>query len=173
MDEMGLLLIPSITDKHVTVDAYEKKDNKGNAKRTVDYFTELGMVFVWINAEKPDEIIECKWYGQGVDTAGEKGVGKALTYAEKYFMLKFFNIPTDKDDPDSFQAKQDDFAPPPVPSTIEKNEILILKGSLTKTKTDEKKFLNYYKVSKPEQLTPEQYVHAMSVLKQKEDKPNE
>jgi hypothetical protein len=62
----------------------------------------------WVNAEQPEETIECSWYGQGVDIAGEKGVGKALTYSEKYFMLKFFNIPTDKDDPDSFQAKHED-----------------------------------------------------------------
>ena len=32
-----------------------------------------------------------------VDIAGEKGVGKALTYGKKYFLLKFFNIATDKD----------------------------------------------------------------------------
>jgi hypothetical protein len=107
------LLIPSVTEKAVTVDTYEKADAKGNTKRTVDYFTELEMMFTWVNAEKPEEKIECKWYGQGVDTAGEKGVGKALTYAEKYFMLKFFNIPTDKDDPDSFQSKQDDDPPKP------------------------------------------------------------
>ncbi|MNP04955.1 ERF superfamily protein [compost metagenome] len=50
-------------------------------------------------------MIECPWYSQGVDIAGEKGVGKALTYGEKYFILKFFNIPTDKDDPDTFQKK--------------------------------------------------------------------
>lgn len=113
MDDMGLLLIPSVTNKSVIADIYEKVDGKNNVKRTVDYFTELEMVFAWVNAEKPDEKIECKWYGQGVDTAGEKGVGKALTYAEKYFMLKFFNIPTDKDDPDSFQSKQDDGPPEP------------------------------------------------------------
>ncbi|KKL28137.1 hypothetical protein LCGC14_2378110, partial [marine sediment metagenome] len=32
---------------------------------------------------------------------------KALTYAEEYFMLKFFNIATDKDDPDNFQKRLD------------------------------------------------------------------
>lgn len=107
MDEVGLLLVPSITSSKVTADIYDKQDNKGNTKRTVDYFTELEIDFTWVNTEKPEESIICHWYGQGVDTAGEKGVGKALTYAEKYFMLKFFNIPTDKDDPDSFQEKQD------------------------------------------------------------------
>lgn len=107
MDEVGLLLIPSVTSSRVATDIYEKQDNKGNIKRTVDYFTELEIDFTWVNAENPEEQIKCHWYGQGVDTAGEKGVGKALTYAEKYFMLKSFNIPTDKDDPDSFQEKQD------------------------------------------------------------------
>lgn len=107
MDEQGLLLIPKVADKKVTIDVFDKIDGRGNSKRTVDYFTEIDVTFTWVNAEKPDEQIECPWYGQGVDTAGEKGVGKALTYAEKYFMLKFFNIATDKDDPDSFQNKID------------------------------------------------------------------
>lgn len=108
MDKVGLLLIPSVTGKNVTINTYEKPDSRGNAKRTVDIFTELDLTFTWVNAEKPEEKIECKWYGQGMDTAGEKGVGKALTYAEKYFMLKFFNIPTDEDDPDRFQEKMND-----------------------------------------------------------------
>jgi hypothetical protein len=58
----------------------------------------------WVDTESGEEL-SIPWYGQGVDLAGEKGVGKALTYAEKYFILKQFNIPTDKDDPDAFQDK--------------------------------------------------------------------
>jgi len=68
-----------------------------------EHLTELTVEFVWVNADNPEETIVCPWYGQGLDT-GEKGVGKALTYAEKYFLLKFFNIPTDEDDPDGAQA---------------------------------------------------------------------
>lgn len=118
MDELGLLLIPSITSHKVTesVVEYTDKDKYGNEKpkKTSTYFTELDMDMAWINAEKPEETVVSPWYGQGVDIAGEKGVGKALTYGEKYFMLKFFNIPTDKDDPDSFQRKIDD-EPEPKP----------------------------------------------------------
>jgi hypothetical protein len=94
MDAMGLLLIPSVKSHTVNIE---------NANGRTTYFTELEMDFIWVNAEKPDEKITCPWYGQGIDIAGEKGVGKALTYAEKYFMLKSFNIATDKDDPDAFQ----------------------------------------------------------------------
>lgn len=94
MDEIGLLLIPAVVDKRVNIEGKS-------------IFTELDMEFTWVNAENPEETITRPWYGQGMDTSGEKGVGKALTYAEKYFMLKFFNIATDKDDPDAFQGKND------------------------------------------------------------------
>jgi len=106
MDELGLLLVPSVEDHKVSTETIEYME-KEKPKKTTTYFTELVMTMTWINAEKPEEKISCNWYGQGVDIAGEKGVGKALTYAEKYFMLKFFNIATDKDDPDTFQEKHE------------------------------------------------------------------
>ncbi|MNI49325.1 ERF superfamily protein [compost metagenome] len=84
-----------------TVEFVEKE----KPKKTTTYFTELKLTMTWVNADDPSEIVECPWYSQGVDIAGEKGVGKALTYGEKYFILKFFNIPTDNDDPDAFQKK--------------------------------------------------------------------
>lgn len=114
MDELGLLLIPAVISHKVSESVIEKMGHDGfPEKRTTTYFTELDMSFTWVNAEKPEETIACTWYGQGVDIAGEKGVGKAMTYAEKYFLLKFFNIATDKDDPDSFQRKMDDEPEPP------------------------------------------------------------
>lgn len=102
MDEHGLLLVPSVN----SFDIREHKTRKGD----VENYTILDMTFTWINAEKPDEQVVCNWTGQGLDN-GEKGVGKALTYAEKYFLLKFFNIATDRDDPDSFQQRNGNRAP--------------------------------------------------------------
>lgn len=107
MDKQGLLLIPKVMEAKVTGDTVEKINKYNEVKHTTTYFTELTMEYIWVNAEKPEETIVCPWYGQGVDIAGEKGVGKALTYAEKYFLLKFFNIATDTDDPDSFQGKNE------------------------------------------------------------------
>ncbi len=105
MDEQGLLLVPS-------VEAFEVRDHT-TAKGGHEYFTMLDMTFTWINADNPEETVVCKWTGQGLDN-GEKGVGKALTYAEKYFLLKFFNIATDKDDPDAHQRKTEPKQPQPL-----------------------------------------------------------
>lgn len=96
LDELGLYLTCEVIG-HNLIDG---KTSKGGREVT----TELDLEFTWVNTENLEEKIKIKWYGQGVDNA-EKGVGKALTYAEKYFMLKQFNIATDKDDPDAFQEK--------------------------------------------------------------------
>jgi len=87
MDKHKLLLLPSIEKTHMTL--------QGNK-----IITELWLVYSWHDIEADKSFFSCNWYAQGVDS-GEKGVGKALTYAEKYFLLKFFNIATDADDPDA------------------------------------------------------------------------
>lgn len=106
MDELGLLLIPRVIQGGQTTSEWTERQSNGQEKRKSEVFTELHMEFTWLNSEAPEETLACSFYAQGVDS-GEKGVGKALTYGEKYFLLKFFNIATDKDDPDSFQAKYD------------------------------------------------------------------
>lgn len=95
LDEYNLLLIPECCNSEIT--SYEK-DKDG--KVIVTYFTKAQMTMTWVNCDKSEEKISVKWEGHGVDIAGEKGIGKAYTYAEKYFLLKQFNIPTDKLDPD-------------------------------------------------------------------------
>lgn len=115
MDELCVVLVPSIVSHKVGESVIEFFDSKDRpSKRTTTYFTELDMSMTWVNGDNPSEKIECSWYAQGVDIAGEKGVGKALTYGEKYFMLRFFNIPTDKDDPDAPQlpARNEPYSPP-------------------------------------------------------------
>ena len=124
MDELGLLLIPRIIDKNVRTETVEFKDKNGNVnKKTTTYFTELTMEFKWINAENPEETMVVPFYAQGVDRAGEKGVGKALTYAEKYFFLKQFNIATDNDDPDAFQQKVEESKPTKLITEEQKMEL--------------------------------------------------
>ncbi|WP_240620147.1 ERF family protein [Peribacillus acanthi] len=129
MDELGLMLICKVLN-HNLIEGQ-------TAKGTKEYMTELDIEFVWVNAEKPEETISCPWYGQGVDT-GEKGVGKALTYAEKYFMLKTFNIATDKDDPDSFQEKAESYRKPEPISSKEVGELKtkVLEFAQLRGKTD-------------------------------------
>lgn len=91
MDELGLLLIPRVESAQL----HEGATRTG----TTRFLTELHQTMVWHDVDSGEELA-VPWYSQGVDLAGEKGVGKAFTYGEKYFLLKFFHVPTRKDDPD-------------------------------------------------------------------------
>jgi hypothetical protein len=137
LNKYRVLLVPEIIESTVR----EKVETKNDSKKTVTYFTELKMTMAWVNVDNPSEVIKVGWASQGVDIAGEKGIGKALTYAEKYFLLKFFNIPTDKDDPDSFQERHE--KPEPKPE-IEKGNLVEKKQELENC-SDKEELTDFYK----------------------------
>lgn len=61
-------------------------------------FLRIKTTYRFINTDKPDEFIEITTYGDGIDTQ-DKATGKAMTYADKYALLKAYKIETG-DDPD-------------------------------------------------------------------------
>ena len=92
LNQHDLLLIPRMESALI----HEGQTRSGTAR----YLTEITFTMVWHDVKSGEEL-SVPWYAQGVDLAGEKGVGKAATYAEKTFLLKFFHVPTNKDDPDN------------------------------------------------------------------------
>ena len=67
--------------------------------KTNSIFMRLERVYRFVNIEKPEEYVDIKSYGDGVDT-GDKAPGKAMTYADKYALMKAYKIATG-DDPDA------------------------------------------------------------------------
>lgn len=72
---------------------YNGKITKGN-----QVFLRLETVYRFVNIEKPDEFVDITTYGDGIDTQ-DKAPGKAMTYADKYALMKAYKIITG-DDPD-------------------------------------------------------------------------
>lgn len=69
--------------------------------------TSLEMVFAWINIDKPDDHIEQKWFGYGIDYE-DKGPGKAASYAQRYAVLKTLHIETGEKDLEEDDTEFDD-----------------------------------------------------------------
>lgn len=61
-------------------------------------FMRVATVYRFVNVDNPDEFIDIQTYGDGVDTQ-DKAPGKAMTYGDKYALLKAYKIQTG-DDPD-------------------------------------------------------------------------
>ncbi|MGE7920657.1 ERF family protein [Viridibacillus sp. NPDC093762] len=134
LDNVGLVLMPRIIGHKVTETSVENVDKYEKNKITTTYFTELDLEFVWCDPESGEEVT-VPFYSQGVDIAGEKGVGKALTYAEKNFLLKQFNIATDGDDPDNYQRRLEEQQLAPQMSDEHRDFLMKLAEKLAKLRS--------------------------------------
>lgn len=114
MEEHGLLMFPSVEE-------FQHVETKNNKEKT-EHIVILKIIYKLVDSVTKDKIeINFAAFGQQQDVA--QAYGTALTYAERYFILKLLNIPTDEDDPDAKQKKQKY-------SKADKNDIDVLKNSI-------------------------------------------
>lgn len=100
LNEKGLFLTTEIVNTGVY--GVLDKDSEGQFVKSGNNLIRVKMRMTITDVET-EEQISIDWAGYGHNN-GEKGFGSALTYAERYFFLKLFNIPTGDDDPDSRQG---------------------------------------------------------------------
>ena len=77
---------------------------KGQNGDRNQFYIRAQVTYRFINIDKPEEFIEITSWGDGIDS-GDKCVGKAMTYADKYALMKAYKISTG-DDPDQ-EASQE------------------------------------------------------------------
>lgn len=110
MIENNLLLIPKTTEENYKQIQVTRFNQKAKREITVtEFVVEMKLTYIWINADKPEEQLEIPFYAVGQQDDVSKAHGTGLTYAERYFLMKFFNIPTDEDDADA-KEKQEKYA---------------------------------------------------------------
>lgn len=96
MNDLGVLLFPRVDTQNV-----EKEEVTSGRGKTSTQFKVYGkMTYTWINADNPSEILEVPFMYGATNEDVAKAIGSALTYAERYFLIKSFNLPTDNEDPD-------------------------------------------------------------------------
>ena len=100
MNEYGLILKQEVVETSATP-AGEK-----------DVLFTVNMRFTWVDVETGETDVNT-FAGAGCN-GKDKGIGSALTYAERYFLLKYFHIATDEDDVDYYDNSQ--------PSKVETKE---------------------------------------------------
>lgn len=60
------------------------------------FFSRIKTVYRFVNVDKPDEYIDMVTFAEGID-AQDKGSGKAMTYGDKYALMKAYKISTGED----------------------------------------------------------------------------
>ena len=83
------------------------KTYNGNTTESQKLFMRVETIYRFVDIEKPEDFIEITTYGDGVDSQ-DKACGKAMTYADKYALLKAYKIITG-DDPDQHKSEEGNF----------------------------------------------------------------
>ena len=77
---------------------------QGKVTEKTNRYLRIETVYRFVNIDNPDEYIDITTYGDGIDSQ-DKAVGKAMTYSDKYALLKAYKIITGED-PDQFKSEE-------------------------------------------------------------------
>lgn len=105
MDKLGLILTQEVVDIKNEPITYMTR----NGEKT-EMFTTAHIRFTWVDTDDGSQVVN-DFFANGMN-AWDKGLGSALTYAERYYLMKTFHIATDEDDVDSL-VKEEAIKPQP------------------------------------------------------------
>ncbi len=128
MNTLGLILKQEVLSiDNVRHDYATKNGSKS------EIHSKVMMRFTWVDIETGEK--DENLFGANGQNDWDKGVGSALTYGERYFLLKYFHIATDEDDidnPDRKGVEQPKKKPTITPERFEKALLAIVEGKATK-----------------------------------------
>lgn len=124
----------------------EKETKSG---KSVQLYMRIKCTYRFLCIDNPDSYLDIESFGDGVDTQ-DKAPGKAMTYADKYALMKAYKIITG-DDPDQYASEPQEKVTAQKAAYPDRAEMLAF---ISKAYDAEnlQKILTYYKVSKLEEL---------------------
>jgi len=95
MNKLGIILKQEVLSIENTRQDYATKSNPNKS----EILSKVMMKFTWVDCETGEK--DENMFGANGQNDWDKGVGSAITYGERYFLLKYFHIATDEDDIDN------------------------------------------------------------------------
>lgn len=151
----GLVSIPI---KQELVKSEIVKVVKDGGGESINYVDIVKMTLRIINLDKTEEFIDIESFGRGLDT-GDKGFGKASTYARKYALLNAYKIATGED-PDEGKSKEQ------TPITQDEIKDAVINYMMTDSGFTQN-ILSYFNVGSSEDMSKDQIQLAYNNLKKK------
>ena len=81
-------------DREILESSVLESQNSYGKKST--FFTRMKTTYMFVNVDNPEEKVTTITFSEGIDSQ-DKGSGKAMTYADKYALMKAYKISTGED----------------------------------------------------------------------------
>lgn len=101
MIELGVKLTPSFKPGTLYSETVTYLDKRG--KQQTDILIRSEMTFIWEDIYSGEQE-KIDWIMMGQQSDGSQALGSGLTYANRYFLLKYFNVATSAEDPDKIRS---------------------------------------------------------------------
>lgn len=101
MVEMKVTLTPKFKPNTLKTEIVNYQNSKGQPK--TDILATSEMTYVWEDIESGEKE-EVDWGMIGQQADGSQALGSGLTYSNRYFLLKYFNVATSESDPDKIRS---------------------------------------------------------------------
>ena len=172
--ELGIYSYPLARE---IVESDQLESETKNGKKTT-FYTKLKTVYRFVNIDDPKEYLDITSYAVGLDS-GDKGDGKAMTYADKYALMKAYKISTG-DDPDKDASEDQSYTPvkrsratpeisfpdaDPSNDPVTETHVTALFKSCEEHRVPVQKVLDNYGVSNAGELNLGQWNNAMNRLR--------
>ena len=131
------------------------KDGGGEA---IQYMDIVKMTLRIVNLDNTAEFVDVESFGRGLDP-GDKGFGKASTYARKYALLNAYKIATGED-PDDTKSKEQ------TPVTVDEVKDAVINYMMTDSAFTQN-ILSYFNVGSTDDMNAKQFQMAYNNLKKK------
>lgn len=131
------------------------KDGGGEA---IQYMDIVKMTLRIVNLDNTAEFVDVESFGRGLDP-GDKGFGKASTYARKYALLNAYKIATGED-PDDTKSKEQ------TPVTVDEVKDAVINYMMNDSAFTQN-ILSYFNVGSTDDMNAKQFQLAYNNLKKK------
>ena len=99
-----------IYDRQFTKKKYDKATQTWLDDPQMEWCVRGNLNYKIVNDDNPTETEVIPWILAGSQSDDAQAFGSALTYANRYFFMKFFNIATPDADPDEWKRKKEEAA---------------------------------------------------------------
>ena len=152
--------------KVIDSDVLEKETSYGVTK---NLYMRIETTYEFVNIDNPEEKITMVSYGDGIDS-GDKAPGKAMTYSDKYSLLKAYKVATG-DDPDKDASPENGYKKGTKETKVEGSQRIVLLNRINELELEldipHEKTLEIYKVNSNNQMTDAQLKHCVDSMEER------